>query len=166
MGLLKTLRDMFGSIEKKQETGPQIPPAGGKMNIDDAWAAHWKEFKDLPDPQTRAAVLGKWREIVGRDAHDFYDMIASHPNMSEITKLEAQTIMKAYLCGYMARQGWVDETEALQANLFLGREFRDDLREKGVQVDQLKPTLGTVMSDALEEIIKLGIGKNPESGKS
>lgn len=65
--------------------------------------------------------------------------------------------MQAYLVGYMGARGWIAPIEAQQAPFMAGRFFRDQLRSLSVPIDTLKATLGTVLDDALAEIVQLGL---------
>lgn len=125
----------------------------------EAWLAHRHELANLPTPQQRAEILMTWRGIIDQKAHDYADLVSSHPRRDQIAQLEAEIIIQAYLCGFMAHQGWIEEVEAQQAAFMLGRALRDQLRGLGVSFDTLNVTFGLAMTEALEAIVKLGIEK-------
>ena len=98
-----------------------------------------------------------WRSIYQK-AHDYADMAAAHPNTEQIAKAEAEAVMTAYLCGYMAGKGWVTEDDAIQEVYRIGRSLRDNLRALGVSFDNVSPATGVTINEVLENIVKLGAG--------
>jgi hypothetical protein len=125
--------------------------------IEEAWSAHGQDLAGMPSPRQRAEILTTWRRAIDQDAHDYADLVAANPQRGQILEWEADTIVNAYLCGVMARRGWISEVDARQAAHALGRALRDRLRDTSVQLDSLNPVLGTVMTDALESIVELGL---------
>jgi hypothetical protein len=128
--------------------------------IDVAWQAHQSELQQALTPERRRESFVIWRQAIDTEAHDYADLFIGRPERQRILKLEVEAIMQAYLFGYMARQGWIEESMALQSAYVLGRSLRDQIRALGVSLDSLQATLGTVMADALTEIIRQGMKQN------
>jgi len=140
---------------------PPAPRSGMAIplleRLSQSWTAHREELVDQPSSQRRAGILALWRESIDRNAHDYADLVLGHPQREQIMELEVGAIMQAYLCGVMARRGWVEKIEAQQAHFALGRALRDRLRGLGVPLETLKLTIGTVIDEALESIVQLGL---------
>lgn len=125
--------------------------------IGQAFRAHAQELAGLPASEERARILMIWRQAIDEEAHDYADLVLAHSQREEIIRLEVETIMQAYLVGYMGARGWIDPIEAQQASYTAGRFFRDQLRSLGVPVETLKGSFATVIDDALAEIVQLGL---------
>jgi hypothetical protein len=121
-----------------------------------AFAAHAEAAEKEVKPQLSAAALASWYEHIRKEAPDFADMVASHPRRDALAALEAEAIVGALLCGVMARRGWLDRAEADQAGYLLGRRLRDEIRDSGVSLDGLAPSLGVVIDETLCTIVELG----------
>ena len=126
-------------------------------SIAQAFQAHARELAGVPQAEERAKILAVWRQAIDGEAHDYADVVLANPRREEIMRLEVETIMQAYLVGYMAARKWIEPMMAQQAPFMAGRFFRDQLRSLDVPVDTLKATLGTVINRALAEIVQLGL---------
>ncbi len=125
--------------------------------IGQAFRSHAQELAGVPGSEERARIVMTWRQTIDREAHDYADLVLAHPKREEIIGLEVETIMQTYLVGYIGGRGWIDPIEAQEAPFMAGRFLRDQLRSLGVPIDTLKGTLGTVIDDALGEIVQLGL---------
>ena len=125
--------------------------------IGQAFRAHAQELAGVPAPEERSRILMTWRQAIDREAHDYADLVLAHPQREEIARLEVETIMQAYLVGYMGARGWIAPIEAQEAPFVAGRFFRDQLRSVNVPIDTLKATLATVIDDTLAEIVQIGL---------
>lgn len=122
--------------------------------IRDIWPAGFDRLKQLPTPEERAEILKIWRGIMMRSASDYETIKQTHPETDQIEQLEMDVIIQAYLCGYMVRRGWIEASEADQAAVLLGRDFRDQLLEKGYFEKPVKRSVARVMDGALRAVVK------------
>ena len=124
------------------------------MGILDAFAEHRSELAGLPPPAERERVLLLWRRALDGREKPYADLVAAHPRRDEILRLEAEVILQAWLCGYMARRGWVPEPEARQAAFRLGMMLRDRVRAAGVPVESAGERLSSTVDTTLLEVVK------------
>ena len=155
------LKNLFGSKQAGNQGESTTETTQGKTTtFAEAWDKHRAELDKHLTPEIKQRVFLTWSQAKNREAHSYADLVASYPTKSQqIARLEAETIMQTYLYGYMAKQGWIEEIEALQMPFALGRSLRDRIRELGVSSTHASATLATDMNKALEAVLKLGMGK-------
>jgi hypothetical protein len=124
--------------------------------LETAFAAHAEAAEKEVKTQLSAAALASWYEHIRKDAPDFADLVANHRRREALASLEAEAIVSALLCGVMARHGWLDRATAEQAGCLLGQRLRDEIRDSGVSLDSLAPSLGVVIDTTLCTIVDLG----------
>lgn len=107
------------------------------MGIQEAYAVHRDELANALPPERRMRIMMTWRQMINQEAHDYADMLLSHPRRDETKPAEIETYMHAYMAGYMAGRGWIREAEAHRAAFTLGRALRDHLRGLGVPLEDL-----------------------------
>jgi hypothetical protein len=138
-----------------------VLPANPAEIIGAAFGAHAHELDAALTPDVRAKILGTWRTGIDREAHDYADLVLSHPRREAIMRLEVETIMQSYLCGYMASRGWLDKVVAQQAPYVLGSSLRNELRRLGVSLQSVSATFGVVMNETLQKIVHLAFTPKP-----
>jgi hypothetical protein len=150
--------------EKAPDSSPQplygFDPAHDRLieaDLEMVCREHQADLDQALTPQRRNQILMTWRQTLDTEAHDFADLVLRLPQRERVLQMEVETMMQAYLRGYMARQGWISEPLALQSPYVLGRRLRDGLRAMGVSLNSLNANLGTVMSSALTNIARLGM---------
>src|SRR5438874_2428792 len=96
-------------LRKRTTTPPAQPPPGQNPqppSIEQVWAAHRHEMGDVPTSEQRQHSLRIWHEAIDKDAHDYSDWVAAHPQMQRIAQLHAEAVVLAFIAGYMAGRGW------------------------------------------------------------
>src|ERR1051326_1253580 len=148
------------TAKPSQASSRGAPVRSGMESVGRAFQEHERELNEALVPARRAEVLAMWRQRIDAEGHDYADLVVAYPDRQRIVQIEGESIMQAYLLGYMAKRGWIDEGIALQSAFRLGRHLRDQLRSLGVRIDTLRATLGTVVDDVLLQIVKLGLRPN------
>ncbi len=124
------------------------------MGISEAFAAHQAEMAGMPPPAERERILLAWRRALDVREKAYADLVAAHPRRDDLLRLEAECILQAWLCGHMARRGWVTDAEARQAVFMLGRMLRNRVRAAGVPIEAAGGNVATTIDATLLEIVK------------
>ena len=151
MGWLKRI---FGGSGSSRGKNTIVRSTNAFDIISRAGEAHQSELQLVLTPEARQKAFSLWRRSIDAQAHDYADLILRHPQRDRIVQLEVDSFMRAYLNGYMAAQGWIDEQLALQSAFMLGRRLRDELRRLGLRIDSLSANLGTAIDQTLVAIVK------------
>jgi|CXWL01.1.fsa_nt_gi hypothetical protein len=162
MGFLDGLKRLFaGADAPPTGTPPPSAPTPG-MNPNDGMtrigairAARAAELETTPAERMR--VYSIFREALNTEAHDYVDLVLAHPQREAVLELQVGVAMEAYFAGVMARRGWISEMDAHQGAYGLGRMFRQRLGGLGIQLTQVKLTIGSVIDNSLREIVKAGL---------
>jgi len=148
------VKRIFGGSSSSQENSTTARPSRPLDSISRAAEIHRAELQQALTPEARQKAFSLWRRSIDAQAHDYADLILRHPQRDRIVQLEVDSFMRAYLNGYMAAQGWIDEQLALQSAFMLGRRLRDELRRLGLRIDSLSANLGTAIDQTLVAIVK------------
>ena len=157
---MQWLKKLFGSSESTNVSESAAKPQRKTLSFAETWEKHRVELDKHLTAEIKQKIFLTWSQSKNREAHEYADLVASNPTKSkQIAQLEVDTFMQVYLAGYMAKQGWIEEIEALQMPFMLGRSLRDQIRSLGVSFTNVSANLGTDMNKALEAVLKLGMDK-------
>jgi hypothetical protein len=161
---MKWLKKLFGSDGRNGSDDSKNAAAAIEsearqdpmMTVQEAWNGHSEEISGHLSPAVKVAVLETWREYIDKNAHDYLDLVASHEKMLQITELEVDTMMRVYVCGFMAKRGWIEDIIAQQMPFMLGRNLRDQIRSTGISLDSLSSNTAVMIDRALRQVLQLG----------
>lgn len=160
MGIFSSLSRWLGGGSPGAPDAPR-PPAASSSQPEDPIArigairaARAAELETTAEQRMRACSI--LRDRLQAEAHDYVDLVMAHPRRDQVSELQVTVALEAYLCGVMARHGWISEMDAQQMAFVLGRKFRQQLAALGVDVTKVKLTIGSVIDNSLREMAALG----------
>ncbi|HYF48737.1 MAG TPA: hypothetical protein VEJ63_05000 [Planctomycetota bacterium] len=153
------LKSLFGSNSEPEKNEPHqkrfVHPVAA---MEEAFKAHGDELNGTLTAENKKNALMTWRSYIDEHQHDFADLVAHDPKSEQLAKLEADVIMRTFLCGVMAKRGWIEEMTAKQVPFMLGRALRDQIRAMGIPLEQkVNANAGTSIDMALMQVLEVGM---------
>jgi len=142
-------------------SGPELQDPVARLQA--VLKAHATELERVPRREQLAEVQVLWSQMLHEEIHELADLIAAHPRRDDAAREEGRVLTIAFLAGYAARRGWLEEIQARAVAYRLGRALRDRLREIGIAIDdapRLVGIVGVVIDRTLMKIVEVGLKAN------
>jgi hypothetical protein len=117
---------------------------------------HAQELDGIPVRDRRGELIEAWRQHLDQHAPPLSQAIVEHPEREHLVGVQVEHLLEAYLAGFLAGRGWLEEGLEEKVVAHLGRSLMADFREAGLPLERLQEDLQEVVEGTLLTLVQMG----------